>query len=250
MTPSALEKKLIEAYGLDKKQVRCVIRELVEAGELAYAYEHGRTLLEVSYHRPVRVSPRLVLKPPRCSYRPRPGEVVVQIQAGASFGAGRHPTTRLALRALDALFASGRAPASGDRVLDVGTGTGVLVIAAVLLGAEQGLGLDMDACARVEAAANVAANGLERRIRISARPVEALLQRFSLITANLRSPTLIRLAPILARLGVEDAVLVLSGIREAEQPEVLEAYAAGGGVPAWRQTELGWTAVVLRKQAA
>ena len=250
VTPSALEKTLIEAYGLDKKRARFVIRELVEAGELAYVYEHGRTLLEVSYRRPVRVSQRLVLKPPRCSYRPRPGEVVVQIQAGASFGAGRHPTTRLALGAIDVLFARRGAPgtASADTVLDVGTGTGVLVIAAVLLGARRGLGLDIDACARAEAAANVAANNLEERIAICAQAVEGLKRQFSLITANLRSPSLIRLAPVLAMLCAEPGALVLSGIQQAEQQPVLDAYADQGFAPAGSHTGQGWAALILQQQ--
>jgi ribosomal protein L11 methyltransferase len=251
-TPRSIEKYMHTRHCLDKKQTRALIRELVEAGEIVYTYEHGRTLLEVSYQRPVRISQRLVLKPPRVSYRRRPGEVVVQIQAGASFGAGRHPTTRLALRAIDALFAPGAAVKKtfGGRVLDIGTGTGVLVVAAVCLGAERGLGLDIDACARAEAAANVAANGLDDRITISGQAVEALEQQFSLIMANLRYPSLIRLAPVLERLSTGPAALVLSGIQAPEQRDVLDAYAGQGFAPAWRQTEQGWTAVVLQKQSA
>ncbi len=236
---------------LSKKQSRTLIKQLVETGELAYTYAYGRTFLEISYNRPVRVSDRVVLKPPRYPYRPRPREVVVQIQAGTSFGAGQHPSTRLALKGIDAVFSRGHTVenAPADSVLDIGTGTGVLVIAAVCLGVTRGLGIDLDACARVEAVANVSANALDDRIAISGQPVETLQQQFSLITANLRYPSLIRLGPVLEALTAAQGVLVLSGIQEAERQDVLGAYTARGFNPTWTGKELGWTAVVLQKQA-
>ena len=70
VTPSALEKTLIETHGLTKKQVKAVIRDLVSDGELAYTYEFGSTFLEPSFNKPVRVSTHVVLKPPGHHYQP------------------------------------------------------------------------------------------------------------------------------------------------------------------------------------
>ena len=96
VTPSALAQTLSEKYRLTGKQIKAILRNLVSDGELAYTYQYGSTYLELSFNRPRKVSQFVVLHPPGHSFRPAPDEVAVQIQAGASFGDGRHPTTRLA----------------------------------------------------------------------------------------------------------------------------------------------------------
>ena len=101
VTPPALEKTLIETPGLTKKQVKAVIRYLVSDGELVYTYEFGTTFLELSFHKPVRVSTHVVLKPPGHHYQPESEDVVIQIKPGAAFGDGRHPTSRLAIRGIE-----------------------------------------------------------------------------------------------------------------------------------------------------
>ena len=78
-------------------------------------------------------------------------------------------------------------------VLDIGTGSGVLILTAVLGGMDGGMGIDIDSCARVEAAANVKINGLEDRIMISGQALETIDQRFSMVLANLRYPSLKKL---------------------------------------------------------
>ena len=101
MPPDQIIKDLGGRLKIRKNRVQRAIRDLVAAGELAYTFEHGRTFLEPSFDRPVRVGERIVLTPPGKEFQPGPGDVVICIAPGASFGGGRHPTTRLALRGVE-----------------------------------------------------------------------------------------------------------------------------------------------------
>ena len=192
MTPLALTKTISREYGFDRKHISSLMKELVALGNLVYTYEHGCTFLEVSFNRPIRISEHVVLKPPEHHYQSQTGDAVVAIQPGASFGAGRHPTTRLAIKGLDYVLGQLVKPQQEFRgsVLDVGTGSGVLVMTSVLLGVSKGLGLDIDACALAEARANVEINQLKSRIEISNQPLEDIDEQFSMVVANLRYPSL------------------------------------------------------------
>jgi len=249
VTPSALIQMLSEKYRLARNQIKTVIRKLVVEGELAYTYQYGSTYLELSFNRPRRVSQYIVLHPPGSSCCLGPAEVAVQIQPGASFGDGRHPTTRLALRGIEMVLrqhgTGGNFSCAG--VLDVGCGSGVLVIAAVRLGAAAGLGIDFDACALAEARQNVRLNALERRIEISGQPLETIRRRFKMVTANLRYPSMEQLRLALSSLTASDGVLVISGIRNSELNDLLQAYAEQQWVCRWRQTEAGWAGAVLQQ---
>ena len=249
VTPSALSKILSEKYRLAKKQIKAIIRNLVSDGELAYTYQYGSTYLELSFNRPRRVSQFVVLHPPGHRYRLGPAEVAVQIQPGASFGDGRHPTTRLAIRGIEMVLRQHCAGRNISRaeVLDVGCGSGVLVIAAIRLGAASGLGIDFDACALAESRYNVQLNALENRIEISAQPLETIRRRFLMVTANLRYPSLKQLRLELSSLTAAGGVLVISGIRNIELKDLLQYYAEKQWVCRWRQREAGWAGVVLQR---
>jgi len=232
---------------LKKKRVQKAIRELVAAGELAYTLEHGRTFLEPSFDRPVRVSKRIVLLPPEKAFVPGPEDVAIRIRPGASFGAGRHPTTRLALKGIEYVMTCCEKPPSG-RVLDIGTGTGVLAMAAVLLGIEAGIGIDLDPCAVAEAGANVRLNGLEGRITVSDTAVERISGSYALVAANLRIPTLLRLAPLIAGWTPPGAAVVISGIRLEEGETLLSAYAKQSFEQTWCCEEAEWMGLSLVKK--
>ena len=235
---------------LPRARLQASLQELVAAGELAYTFEHGRTFLEPSFDRPVRVSDRIVLTPPGRAFQAGAEDVVIRIIPGAAFGAGRHPTTRLALKAVDFVQArTDEAPAGpGRRLLDIGTGSGVLAMAAVMLGIESGLAVDIDPCAVAEAKANVALNGLSRRIVVSDQAVETIGGRYDLVSANLRTPTLVRLAPHIDRWTAPQGVLVMSGIRVEERDELLGEFEEHFFDTVWHGGEQGWVGLALVKK--
>ena len=250
-TPADILKSLSHPPVFPRTSVQKAIRELLAAGELVYTFEDGHSFLEPSFDRPVRVGQRIVLCPPGRSVAAQPEDIVLMIQPGASFGAGRHPTTRLALQGIEALLAAGGRPLTGpgSRVLDIGTGTGVLVMAAVRLGIEAGLGIDLDPCAVAEAGANLRQNGLAAAIAISAAPAEFIpAAAFTLVAANLRLPTLLRLAPAIAAGCRPPAGLVMSGIRAEESQPLLVEYERQGFEPSWRGSEDAWLAVAMMKK--
>jgi ribosomal protein L11 methyltransferase len=251
MPPADIIKEIGGLLKLEKNRVQRAIHDLVATGEIAYTYEHGRTFLEPSFDRPVRVAERIVLIPPEKGFASGPEDVVIRIMPGASFGAGRHPTTRLSLRGIEFALARCEKPpiGPGTRVLDIGTGTGVLAMAAVLLGIEGGIGIDLDPCAVAEARANVRLNELDARIAVDDTALERISGPFALIAANLRLPTLLRLAPSIAAFTPPGAAVVISGIRLEEAETLLSAYADHSFAQMWYDEEDDWVGVSLVKRA-
>jgi len=237
VTPSALEKTLIETHGLTKKQVKAVIRDLVSDGELAYTYEFGSTFLEPSFNKPVRVSTHVVLKPPGHNYQPESEDVLIQIKPGAAFGDGRHPTSRLAIRGIEYVLKKIKSdrPEDQSRVLDIGTGSGILVLAAVRLGIHQGVGIDIDPAARSEA-----------KVEISDQYLETIEGSFDLVTANLRYPTLKKIGSCLREITHPKGFIVCSGIRSHELPDLMKAYDRKNFEFFWKDETHDWVGVVFK----
>lgn len=251
MTPGDVEKAVVSSAGIDRKRVRLAIRDLVGRGELSYTYVYGTSFLERSFDRPVRLSKSIVIKPPQTPYQPRPGEVVVDIAGGAAFGNGAHPTTCLALRAMDHVLGGNRhakrkAPKNG---LDVGTGTGILAIALAKLGVQDVVGIDIDPCAVSEATHNVLLNGLSERVSITDTPLEKLTVEYAIIVANIALPTLKRMAPLLLGKTEKNGLLVLSGFLESASKNLGETYAEHGLSLVREESARGWGCITLCKMA-
>ena len=248
VTPRALAGLLAATYGRSRRWGRSAVGALVAAGELAYREQHGHTILEPSFDRPVRLSPRVVVAPPEAACVSRPGEVVVRLAHGASFGTGQHPTTRLSVQGIDAALGGLVVTHRGAEtaVLDVGTGSGILAITALMLGIGRGVAVDIDPCAVAEARGNAALNGLSGRLLIGALPVEEIRGEFALITANLRFPTLRRILPEMLRRSAPRAAWVISGIRGEEMRPLREQYEALGLSCCWQAEEKDWAALVVQ----
>jgi len=166
---------------------------------------------------PIRAGERLWVVPSWCD-APDPAALAVRLDPGLAFGTGGHPSTRLVLQWLE------RTVRGGERLLDYGCGSGVLAIAALLLGARQALAVDTDARALEVAQANARANG----VALAAAAPEALTPAdagFDLVVANILAGTLIALAPELAARTRPTGRLALSGILRAQAAEVIAAYA-------------------------
>ncbi len=154
---------------------------------------------------------------------PEPEAVNILLDPGLAFGTGTHPTTALCLEWLDAQARTGTL--AGASVLDYGCGSGVLAIAAALLGAEQVFAVDNDPQALLATRANAAANGVESRIEVAA-PEALPARQFDVLVANILAGPLIELAARFAELARPGAPFALSGILNSQAEAVSAAYAS------------------------
>lgn len=186
---------------------------------------------------PVVVHGGLVIAPAWLPAADRPGVVTVRIEPGGAFGLGDHPTTRLSAAATD------QCVRSGDRVLDVGCGSGVLGILAAVRGAATVVAIDIAETAREATVANADLNGVADVIDASTSAVDAITGSFDLVVANILAPTLVAMASDLRRLTAPTGRLVVSGVLTGGYDHVVRAlqpmYVVG-------VSDLdGWSAVTL-----
>jgi ribosomal protein L11 methyltransferase len=249
LTQLDIEKEFANRYFYPKKQIKQAIKALVAEQTLAYTYKYGHTFLEKSFNKPVRISKRVVIKPPGIAYRPEAGDLVIEILHGASFGNGEHPTTRLAIRGVEYALSSDRflRDEQNTFALDIGTGSGVLAITAVLFGINRAAVIDIDPVARSEAKKNILLNKLSDRISIHNQPLDDINRQFSLITANLRYPTLKKLYSSLNHITKYKAVVVISGLRASEMSDVQKLYTQKDFKLERKEVEKGWGAMVFEK---
>ena len=168
-----------------------------------------------------------------------PGRIALHLEPGLAFGSGRHPTTRLCLERLAA------APPAGLDVIDYGCGSGVLAVAAALLGARRVTALDVDPQARRATAENARINGVSDRVDVAAAGADLPLAGF--VVANILAGTLVDLAPVLAAATAPGGGLALSGILDAQAEEVAAAYRDAFDVRAGASRE-GWTRLDGRRR--
>jgi ribosomal protein L11 methyltransferase len=171
---------------------------------------------------------------------------VIRLDPGMAFGTGLHASTRLCLEALV------ERPPAGRSVLDLGTGSGILAIAAARLGAAQVLALDIDPVATRVAAENVAQNGVEGQVTVATGAIDAAAGPYDAIVANILAEPLVRLAPAIVGRLAPRGLVVLAGLLAAEADGVARAYTALGlrEVARPREVEsptLEWAALVLQR---
>jgi len=192
---------------------------------------------------PLEIGRRLFVHPPWISNVPA-GRLGIEIDPGMAFGTGHHASTRGCLALLErACSETERMPA---RLLDVGTGSGILAVAAAKLGVSEILAIDNDPDACEVARANAQINRVESALRFGAS-LDDVSGTFDLIVANLFAATLIDLAPqMVARLGA-DALLVGAGLLVAEAPAVRAAWDKLGLLSHEEYEEDGWVTLAFRR---
>ena len=189
---------------------------------------------------PLAIGARLFVHPPWITAAP-PGRIGIVLDPGMAFGTGQHASTRGSLVLLERALAT----QPGARVLDLGTGSGILAIAAAVLGAGAVWAVDTDAEACAIAAQNARANRVEARIRI-APALDVVPQRFDVVVANLLAGILIDLAaPIAARLR-RGGTAIGAGVLVEEAGAVRRAWRAAGLADDGELAEEGWVALAAR----
>jgi ribosomal protein L11 methyltransferase len=194
-------------------------------------------------HFPVlRVGRRLVIRPTWREHEPGPDDVVLALDPGMAFGTGLHPTTRLCLAALEELAGAGHL--RGARVLDVGSGSGILSVAAGLFGARSVVAVDTDPIAVESTQSNAKLNGLGDVVDARRGSVSPTAGQFDVVLANLIASLLVDLAPALEQTVGLGGRLVASGIFIDREAEVVEAFAGVGLRVVGRSVETDWVALV------
>lgn len=180
------------------------------------------------------------LTPPRFRRRQ-----VITIEPGMAFGTGTHGTTRACMEFLEVVRE--RVGASRLRVLDVGTGSGILAIAAALLGAPKIRAIDNDPVALEVAAENLRTNGVTEKILLTDQPLNSIHQRFPVVVANLTAETIAALADPLQKRVAPNGYLILSGLLHRQAPAIARRFAGNFRVLE-RRRKREWTSLLLRRK--
>jgi ribosomal protein L11 methyltransferase len=228
--------------------------------DLPDANIHTETLIEEdwgqiwkSFFTSFNVTPTLTIKPSweiadELKSSTGANKAVIELDPGLAFGTGHHASTQLALLLLEELFQS--STKQFNKVLDVGTGSGILAMACGLFGAMEVLAVDNDPDAIETSKQNILRNGLERKIKVSAQDVTSLKAGFDLVVANITHDVLAELAKPLVRLMHPNGFLVVSGILQGDQEHsILEMYEKQGLRYIQKLTKDEWVALQFQKKS-
>jgi ribosomal protein L11 methyltransferase len=207
------------------------------------------------YFKPIRITERLTIKPTWEDYTPTPGELILELDPGMAFGTGTHATTSLCLKTLEKVIQA------GDDVIDVGTGSGILSIAASKLGAKHVLAVDLDPVAVSSATENIKLNGLEQQITVKLSDLLGVLKASESAGASelgVKVPVQVVVANILAEiilLFINDVYEVLqkggyyvvSGIITSKEEQVEKALQAAKFTVVEKHHDQDWVVLVARK---
>ena len=194
------------------------------------------------HYRPFAIAPGVVVRPPWERYDAKEGEHVLELEPGRAFGTGLHETTRLVARAIQAHAGA----LAGATVLDIGCGSGVLALIALVLGAKDAVCIDIDADSIEVTKENAERNGLAARIDASTTDLADTKLVSPFVLANIEAKVLIPLAAEIARHVAPGGLLFLSGVLVPQRDDVRAAY---GEFELLDAPALGeWTLLALRKK--
>ncbi len=199
------------------------------------------------YFHVTHIGQRLVIRPSWREYTPKPHEVVLTLDPGMAFGTGLHPTTRMCLEQVE------QRVHTGMKVLDVGTGSGILAIAAAKLGAESVYAIDNSSVAVESTLANTEMNGLSERIKVVLGVLDddeatRMAGEYDFVIANIIAHIIGSIAPQLAQVVSPTGLLVVSGIIEARRHDAEDPLLAAGLELVEQVMIDDWMALVLRRR--
>ena len=268
----------------DEAQIRTLIGSLLDAGTLSAARiavgdpedDSGWLYKWQEFFKPTHVGKRIVVKPSWEDYEPGEGDLVIEMDPGMAFGSGLHETTSMCIKALEKYLpkirqrhfegapditalcsTASKTGCSNEgllahsypvKVLDVGTGTGILAIAAALLGADECLGIEIDEDAVAVAIENIKHNGLTDRITAQYGDLtEGVDYQADIIVANLMADLVIRLTPASLSHLVPGGIYITSGILDIKEAIVKEAIESAGYTILEVLSDGEWRAIVARR---
>jgi len=193
------------------------------------------------YYKVIKPANKILIVPEWLEADVKEGELPLKIDPGMAFGTGTHETTRLCIALLE------KTVKVGDSVLDVGTGSGILSVAAKLLGSGKTVACDIDPVAVRVAKENAARNNLEREIEIfQSDGTTGITGKYNIIVINIIADVIITLLPAIKTLLAEDATLLLSGIIDIREDDVIAALQENGLAATTRLEEKGWIALSVQ----
>ncbi|MHC1683484.1 MAG: 50S ribosomal protein L11 methyltransferase [Clostridiaceae bacterium] len=194
------------------------------------------------YYKPTRVGARVVIKPVWEEYNLKSHELLVELDPGMAFGTGTHETTRMCIQALE------RYVDENTRVFDIGTGSGILAIAAAKLGVKEVIGGDLDPVAVTAAKENVAQNHLSDNIKIfKGDLMEVVEGKADVVVANIIADVIMFLTPQLRDYINENGIFISSGIIKDKKDEVIKTLIENGFEPIEVNNQGEWICIVAKK---
>ncbi|MFO8083923.1 MAG: 50S ribosomal protein L11 methyltransferase [Desulfobacterales bacterium] len=196
------------------------------------------------YFRPQKIGEQIVVKPTWHHYSPEPGEIVLEIDPGMAFGTGTHPTTAMCVRMLE------RYLKKNDLFLDVGTGSGILMITAHRLGSSRTTGVDRDETAVVVARQNLLRNNvpIEKFSLIVGNLTESIRAKFHVAAANILSEAVVLLLDEILEMLVPGGLFIASGIIEDNRDLVIQKMREKGFRILHTELQDQWVAIVGRNE--
>ncbi len=242
----------VVAQDFDARTLDDLRKALWHLGQLRSVGELTTTILKEEdwanawkEHFPVhRIGRRVVVRPPWLAYSATGDDVVVELDPGMAFGTGLHPSTKLSILGLEEVATPGMA------VLDVGTGSGILAITAVKLGADHVHAVDIEPVAVRAARDNAARNGVNERISVKLGSVGAdapFRGAYDVVLANIIARILIELADGLTAATKPDGALILAGIIDNREAAVEATFRDRGFATCSRRQEDDWVSLTLRR---
>lgn len=224
------------------------LKERLNASDIAYTIDLSNVREDDwlnnwrKYFKPMPVGERLLINPSWYTDTDPEGRAVLNIDPGLAFGTGKHETTRLCMEALE------RYVSPGAKVLDVGCGSGILGIAAVLLGADSAFGVDIDETAVRTANENARINGVgDSFTAIAGDLVDKVTEKYDIVVANIVADAIIALSASVPHFMTDDAVYIVSGIIDARADDVKNAVKDSFDIVE-ENTLGGWYCFVLRQK--
>ncbi len=211
---------------------------------LKYAEDEDWAEAWKKYFKPLHLGKRIVIKPSWELYETQPGELVIELDPGMAFGTGGHPTTRLCLEALEERVVP------GSLVADIGTGSGILSLAAAKLGAGRVIATDIDSLPRKIAGENIVRNELEDTITLlDIEHFDPAAQNCQLVVANIVANTIVELAESISKRIVGGGIFIASGVVEEHHDLVRDTLEAVGLRHLETKRDDIWVCLVSMKSA-